>query len=85
MAQYAVRNEVGSVFAMPLSLVHAGETVAVARVRGNEDMRRHLSDLGFVEEAEVHVVSSSGVNLIVMVKGSRFGIDAKIAAHIMTR
>ena len=60
--------------AMPLSLVKAGETVTVERVKG----------LGFVEGAEVHVVSNSGANIIVMIKGARFGIDAKVAIHIMT-
>ena len=55
--------------AMPLSLVRAGETVTVARVRGNEDMKHHLGNLGFVEGSEVHVVSASGGNIIVTVKG----------------
>lgn len=68
---------------LPLSLVRAGETVTVRRVRGNEDMRRHLQEIGFVDAAEVHVVSSSGANIIVLVKGSRFGLDAKVAQHIM--
>ena len=35
--------------AMPLSMVKAGETVRVSRVKGNEDMKHHLKDLGFVE------------------------------------
>lgn len=69
---------------MPLSLVRAGETVTVARVRGNQDMKRHLQDLGFVEGAQVHVVTSSGSNVIVMVKGARFGLDVKVAQHVMT-
>ena len=69
---------------MPLSLVHAGETVQVTKVGGNEDMKRHIQELGFVEGAEVHVVSSSGSNLIVTVKGARFGLDVKVARHIMT-
>ncbi len=46
--------------AMPLSMVKAGETVRVSRVKGNEDMKHHLKDLGFVEGNEIHVVSSSG-------------------------
>ena len=33
---------------------------------------------------EVHVVSSSGANIIVTVLGARFGIDTKVAMHIMT-
>lgn len=68
---------------LPLSLVRAGETVTVCRVRGNEDMKRHLQEIGFVDGAEVHVVSSSGSNIIVLVKGARFGIDVKVAQHIM--
>lgn len=69
--------------AMPLSMVHAGETVTVTRVTGNEEMRRHLQELGFVEGSEVHVVSNSGANSIVMVKGARFGLDSKVARHVM--
>ena len=42
--------------AMPLSLVKAGETVKVSRVRGGDDMKRHLNDIGFVEGNEIHVV-----------------------------
>lgn len=70
--------------AMPLSMVKEGETVRVSRVKGNEDMKHHLKDLGFVEGNEIHVVSSSGANIIVTVLGARFGIDSKVAMHIMT-
>ena len=70
--------------AMSLSLRKAGETVTVSRLRGDADMKRHLANIGFVEGSEVHVVSSSGSNIIVMVKGARFGLDAKVAQRIMT-
>lgn len=70
--------------AMPLSLVKAGETVKVSRVKGNEDMKHHLKDLGFVEGNEIHVVSSSGANIIVTILGARFGLDTKVAQHVMT-
>ena len=69
--------------AMPLSLVRTGGTAHVMRVRGDEAIKRHLENLGFVEGSEVHVVSSSGSNVIVMVKGARFGLDAKVAARVM--
>ena len=55
-----------------------------AAFEGNEDMKHHLKDLGFVEGNEIHVVSSSGANIIVTVLGARFGIDSKVAMHIMT-
>ena len=70
--------------AMPLSMVKAGETVKVSRVKGDEAMKHHLKDLGFVEGNEVHVVSSSGANIIVTVLGARFGLDSKVAQHVMT-
>ena len=70
--------------AMPLSLVRSGGSVTVSRVRGNEDMKHHLENLGFVEGSEVHVVSASGGNIIVVVKGARLGLDAKVASHVMT-
>ena len=69
---------------MPLSMVKAGETVKVKRVKGDEDMKHHLKDLGFVEGNEVHVVSSSGANIIVTILGARFGLDSKVAQHVMT-
>lgn len=69
---------------MPLSLVRSGQTVTVARVRGTEHVKHHLETLGFVEGSEVHVVSASGSNIIVTIKGARFGLDAKVAAHVMT-
>lgn len=68
---------------LPLSLAKAGETVRVARVRGGEELKRHLANLGFVEGAEVHVVSQAMGNIIVMVKGARLGLDNKTAMRIM--
>ncbi len=69
---------------MPFSLVKAGETVKVSRVKGDDDMKHHLKDIGFVEGNEIHVVSSSGANIIVTMLGARFGIDTKVAMHVMT-
>ncbi len=69
--------------AMPLSMVRAGETGTVTRVKGDEAMKHHLKDLGFVEGNEVHVVSSSGANIIVTILGARFGLDSKVAQHVM--
>ena len=62
----------------------SGRNRARVSCKGNEDMKHHLKDLGFVEGSEVHVVSSSGANIIVTVLGARFGIDTKVAMHIMT-
>ncbi|WP_156789823.1 FeoA family protein [Coriobacterium glomerans] len=69
---------------MPLSLVRSGETVAVSSVRGDEGIRRHLKSLGFVSGSQVHVVTAGGSNIIVNVKGTRLGLDSRVAQHVMT-
>lgn len=68
--------------AMPLSLVHGGSTVHVASVRGNQEMHRHLAALGFVDGAEVEVVSQTSGSVVVSVKGSRFGLGEHAARHV---
>ena len=40
--------------------------------------------IGLVEGSQVHVVPASGPNIIVVVKRARFGLDAKVAQHVMT-
>ena len=68
---------------LPLPMVHEGEEVTVAKVRGNDEMRRHLENLGFVEGATVTVVSQSGASgTIVKVKGAQLGVDHATAMHV---
>jgi len=43
---------------MPLFMANPGDLVKVKRVTGQDDVRRHLAELGFVEDAEVLVVSN---------------------------
>ena len=76
-------SEVPGMPAMPLAFAQAGETVTVQRVRGAESLKHHLANLGFVEGSQVHVVANAGSNIIVMVKGARLGLDAKVAQHVM--
>lgn len=69
---------------LPLSMVHEGETVRVARVKGTPELRQHLSELGFVEGAEVKVVSRVSGDVLVSVKGATFGIGRDMAKNITT-
>lgn len=69
---------------MPLSMVHEGETVKVTRVKGTPELRQHLSELGFVEGAEVKVVSRVNGDVVVSVKGATFGIGRDMAKQITT-
>ena len=68
---------------LPLAMAHEGQAVRVARVSGNTEMRRHLENLGFVEGAEVNVVSqSSSSGTIVKVKGAQLGVDHATCMHV---
>ena len=69
---------------LPLSMVREGETATVARVKGTPELRQHLAELGFVEGAEVKVVSRVNGDVIVSVKGATFGIGRDMARHIAT-
>lgn len=68
---------------MPLSMVGIGETATVQRVNGQDETRQFLENLGFVEGAEVTVVSKIAGNLIVSVKASRVAIDRSMANRII--
>ena len=65
---------------MPLSFLKGGETGTIAKVRGRGD----LHNLGFVEGAQVTVVSEAAGDLIVEVKGIQVALNRQVAAHIIT-
>jgi ferrous iron transport protein A len=69
---------------LPLSMVSEGEVVSVAKVRGAQDLRQHLAELGFVQGAEVRVVSRVGGDVVVNVKGATFGLNRDMAMKIVT-
>ena len=59
-AAKAARTPSVSVQQMPLSFLKEGESAHVVKVRGRGDLQHHLENLGFVEGAEVKVVSRAG-------------------------
>ncbi len=73
-----------SVQQMPLSFLKEGEAAKVVKVRGKGDLQHHLENLGFVEGADVKVVSGMGGDLIVEVKGAQVAIGRDAAARIVT-
>ena len=69
--------------AMPLSMADIGETKNIVKITGKDETRRFLENLGFVEGAEVTVVSAISGNMIVNVKDARVAIDKSMANRIM--
>ena len=69
---------------LPLSFVGAGSVVTIAKVRGKDELHHHLENLGFVEGAQVKVVSEQSGDLIVEVKGAHVALNRQVATHIIT-
>ena len=68
---------------MPLSMAVIGEKKRVIKVGGKDEVRRFLQNLGFVEGAEITVVSGLSGNMIINVKDTRIAIDKSMANRIM--
>lgn len=68
---------------MPLTMVGVGESRPILRIGGNEKVRTHLENLGFVEGETVRVVSDIAGNLIVQVKDARVAISRELAIKIL--
>ncbi len=68
---------------MPLVFGDKGSTYTVKRIRGKDDMKRHLNNLGFVEGGKVQIISEAGKDLIVNVKEARVAIGREIASKIV--
>lgn len=68
---------------IPITLAKAGELVTVRKITGNDAVRQHLAELGFVVDANVKVVSAYEGNVILQVHGSRIALNETMARRIM--
>ena len=68
---------------MPLAMVGVGETNVIKKITGQDEVRRHLAELGFVVGEEVRLISRLCGNLILSVKDSRVALDKTMAMRIM--
>ena len=68
---------------MQLSMAKPGEINYIRKITGKDEVRQHLSELGFVVGASITVVSKIGGNMILQVKDSRIALDRGMANRIM--
>ena len=68
---------------MPLTLANVGEEQIIHHVGGNDEVRRHLENLGFVVGSDVMIINTLGGNVIVSVKEARVAISREMAQKIM--
>lgn len=68
---------------MPLTMAKPGETNYIQKITGKDEVRQHLSELGFVVGERVTVVNAIGGNVILQVKESRIALSRDMANRIM--
>lgn len=68
---------------MNLNLAPVGVNLKIVKIKIKGEQKKQLANMGFVEDAEVIVVSENMGNIIVNVKGSRVGIGKDISQKIM--
>jgi Fe2+ transport system protein FeoA len=69
---------------MPLALAQPGEAVKLVALRGGQQMRKRLADLGLTLEMPLQVVQGNSHGpLIIAVKDTRLAIGRGMAHHIM--
>lgn len=71
-------------FVVPLNMVRVGECVKIKSVSGQDDTRRMLCNMGFVEDAEVTIITEMNGDVIVNIKGARVAISKKMASRVLT-
>lgn len=68
---------------MPVALCKRGDSGCIRQILGEDDAGRHLKSLGFVEGANIRVVSKLFGSIIVDVRGSRIALDESMANRII--
>ncbi|MDO5101131.1 MAG: FeoA family protein [Eubacteriales bacterium] len=70
---------------MTLAMVPVGETREIEMLKGRDEMKKHLNDLGFVEGEKVSIVSETPSGIILQCKGVRLAVDRSLASRIVVR
>lgn len=68
---------------MPLAMVLEGETKRITEFKGQEDMKRHLQDLGFIKGEQVRVAGENASGMILVVKGVKIALNRGLAHKII--
>lgn len=67
---------------MPLTMLPPGQEAIIRDCKASEATRKFLEGLGIVPGASIMVVSETGGNLIVNVKGSRLALSKGVASQL---
>lgn len=67
---------------MPLLMAKPGEVNTITAVRGKNEIKRHLENMGFIEGVSITVITEFDGNLIVNVKDARVALSKNMASKI---
>lgn len=70
---------------MTLAMASTGTPYKIHKVNGRDEMRSRLANLGFVEGADVSVVSEINGNLITCIKDTRIALDKSLCNRIIVK
>ena len=68
---------------LPLTFVKSGDFVKIIKINGKDEVKKHLSDLGFVDGTICPVISSHNGDIILSVKDSRLAVTKDMADRVM--
>lgn len=70
---------------MPITLFKSGDSVKVVRIGGTAEVKKHLSDLGFVPGATIEIIQSNSGNMIVKLLDSKLALTRDMAEKIFVQ
>lgn len=75
-------KKISSMSVVPLSFLNNSSVGVVQLIKGKDETKRFLMNLGFVEGSEVSIISELGGNVIVQIKDARVAISKSMANKI---
>ena len=68
---------------MPLSMLKVGDIAVVSAIKGDDGIKKHLENLGFVANAQISVLSVNGGDMIVKVMDSKVALGKDMTSKII--
>ena len=70
---------------MPITLLNNGQEAEVIKIKGDDEIKTHLSNLGFVKGKTIKLFFFDGVNYIMMVDNSKYALNKDLAKRIYVK
>ena len=67
---------------IPLAVTKGGDSGKIVRIAGKCELRRYLSNLGFVVGTDVSVVNTVSGDLLLDIKGTRIAMGRSMASKV---